>query len=276
MLNFIYYLFIILIIFNIKFLKFFNLQTYINTVNDLFIKLKHVLFSKSSCTQINLMNNELSLCKVKDEYYYTITKDISIGSRTIRKGYIWDEYLRLQIDKISDINQCAIDIGANIGYHSIYMSKKFKQVYSFEPQKEIFNILNLNIKKNNITNIITYNNAVGNENKEIKLSCSNNSIHNSIKKIDEDGCESVNMVRLDNIQELNNISYIKIDVEGYEYNVLLGAINLIKKYRPIIIFEEHNDIKTYVTPNSIKLLEKLNYEVIRLLPYVDDYIAYPK
>uniref|UniRef100_A0A6C0DCE5 Methyltransferase FkbM domain-containing protein n=1 Tax=viral metagenome TaxID=1070528 RepID=A0A6C0DCE5_9ZZZZ len=276
MLNFIYYLLIIVIIFNIKFLKFFNLQTYINTVNDLFIKLKHVLFSKSSCIQINLMNNDLSLCKVKDEYYYTIAKDISIGSRTIRKGYIWDEYLRLQIDKISDINQCAIDIGANIGYHSIYMSKKFKQVYSFEPQKEIFNILNLNIKKNNITNIITYNNAVGNENKKIKLSCSNNSIHNSIKKIDEDGCESVNMIRLDDIQRLNNIGYIKIDVEGYEYNVLLGAINLIKKYRPIIIFEEHNDIKMFDTPNTINLLEELNYEVIRLLPYVDDYIAYPK
>lgn len=261
---------ILLIIFNIKFLKIINFNTYMNTIRDLFIRFMHI-FSKSNC----INENNLTLCKVNSEFYYNIPNDISIGSQGIRKGYIWDEYLRLQIDKIADSNLYAIDIGANIGYHSIYMSKKFKKVYSFEPQKEIFHILNLNIKKNNITNIIAYNNAVGEQNKEIKLSCNNNFIHNSIKKIDENGCEITNMIKLDDIKELNNIGYIKIDVEGYEYNVLRGAINLINKNRPVIIFEEHNDIKIFNTPKSIKLLEELNYTVYRLLPYLDDFIALP-
>jgi len=238
---------------------------------DLFLRFKNI-FAKSNV----IKQDNLTLCKINNEYYYTITNDMSIGSKSIRNGYIWDEYLRLQIDKISDITKCAIDIGANIGYHSIYMSKKFKKVYSFEPQIEIFNILNLNIKKNNITNIVSYNYAIGESKKKIKLSCNNNNfIHNSIKKIDENGCEVINMLKLDDINELNNIGYIKIDVEGYEYNVLSGAINLIKKNKPIIIFEEHNDIKTFNTPKSILLLKNLGYTVRRLLPYLDDYIAIP-
>jgi FkbM family methyltransferase len=155
------------------------------------------------------------------------------------------------------------------------MSKKFKKVFSFEPQEKIYNILNKNIQKNKINNIITFRNAVGNENNYVKISCDKNIVHNSIKKINNNGCEIVKQIRLDDIIFDKKISYIKIDVEGYEYQVLIGAIQLITNNKPVIILEEHNDIITFNEPKSFQLLESLNYKILRLLPYLDDYIAIP-
>jgi hypothetical protein len=75
--------YILLIIFNIKFLKFYNYFIYKNIIFDITNRIKH-LFSKSQC----IIENNLKLCKIQDEYYYVIPDDISIGSKSIQNGYI--------------------------------------------------------------------------------------------------------------------------------------------------------------------------------------------
>ena len=73
-----------------------------------------------------------------------------------------------------------------------------------------------------------------------------------------------NFVKKKNIKK---IDFIKIDVEGHEYNVLQGAIKTINKFRPIIIFE-FNEITKALSKYSYKdyayLIKKINYRIFGL------------
>ena len=62
-------------------------------------------------------------------------------------------------------------------------------------------------------------------------------------------------LKLDDLCIKDKISFIKIDIEGNEYEFLLGAKNLIKKNKPILLIEIHNNFN-----KVLKLLYKLNYK----------------
>jgi hypothetical protein len=66
----------------------------------------------------------------------------------------------------------------------------------------------------------------------------------------------VPVVKLDD-EELTNVDLIKIDVQGWEYEVLQGAVGIIKEQRPWVIFEVNQDID-----ECCKLMEELGYETI--------------
>ncbi len=172
-----------------------------------------------------------------------------------------------------------LDIGAHIGSHSIIYSSLFKnsQIYSFEPQKEIYKLLNLNITENNISNCKAFNKAVGHINKSTTMSkflydgynCEVN--FNTNKALNYGGIglglhgESIEMITIDSLN-LSDCDYIKIDVEGAEVLTLLGAINTIKKYKPIIIFE-HTD--KFVS-NEMKESLNINFEIPEIKNFLQD------
>ena len=99
--------------------------------------------------------------------------------------------------KISFKKGSAIDVGSNIGNHTLYFSKFFKKVFSFEANKDIFQVLNLNarLKKN----IEIYNYAVSDQNKKSFLNInisnisgsglSNNLINSKIEQISSDAIQ---------------------------------------------------------------------------------------
>lgn len=153
----------------------------------------------------------------------------------------------------------ALDIGANIGNHSIYFSKKFKLVIGFEPVPTTFKVLELNTNRNKNIKVLNFglSNKAGSyvmevndinigNNKITKNQNSNNSIKSQFKT-------------LDGISLPKDIGLIKIDVEGHENEVLTGGENLIKKNWPIILFElNKND---FVNGESIvyKTLKSFGY-----------------
>jgi FkbM family methyltransferase len=178
--------------------------------------------------------------------------------------------------KYSNKNKIALDIGANIGTHTIYLSDYFKEVYAFEPQKNVFELLESNVQINNCKNIITKNYGLGNSNKNEKMEIYdiNSRINHGAIGIDKTGTsngETINIKILDEMK-LDNIGFIKIDVEGYEYSVLEGSKNTIEKSKPIIIIEiNYKSIKDYT--NIINFFNKLNYKLYRISS--DDCLAIP-
>jgi hypothetical protein len=79
---------------------------------------------------------------------------------------------------------------------------------------------------------------------------------------DESGRNKVVAVSLDHlflINEITNIGYIHLDVEGMEYKVLLGSKKIIETYKPIITFEQHLEIDDYNL--ILNYLTELNYTV---------------
>jgi FkbM family methyltransferase len=134
-----------------------------------------------------------------------------------------------------------IDIGANFGYHTLLFSRECSEnVYAFEPQIQNFELLEENVKINEVKNVILYNYACGEENCEIKLPIFNNN-HNYMGDVTpnynlNDNYSISRSIILDEYN-LNKIDLIKLDVQGWEKKVLIGATNLLKTHKPILIVE---------------------------------------
>jgi len=140
-------------------------------------------------------------------------------------------------------NKIIIDIGAHVGVFSIFAAMKNpKKIYAFEPVKETYEILCDNIKLNNFQNkVIPINKGVGNENikKDIQYRVAADGGASfeigitGIGKIKKQKCQ---LTTLDSFAKEKNIKidFIKVDAEGSEKKILLGAKNIIKKYKPII------------------------------------------
>ena len=142
----------------------------------------------------------------------------------------------------------SVDVGSNTGKWTYYLSKVSARVISFEPT---FLLFKLNKKLfSNIKKITTFNCALGsvNANAIIKVPDSNldeASIGKKFKSQVQVSTESVRIVRGDKILKNKKIDLIKIDVEGYEIEVLKGLKETIKKRFPVLIVEiekRHNPL----------------------------------
>ncbi len=149
-----------------------------------------------------------------------------------------------------------LDIGANIGNHSIYwaMMNNARKIYSFEPIKDTFKILKKNIEINELSDKI----------KIFNLGLSNQKINGSISFFDytniggthvkQDPNGNLLLDKLDNIKiEEDAVDFVKIDVEGHELEVLQGARETLLKYKPMIFIEIFPENKTKVHEYLINL-----------------------
>ena len=166
----------------------------------------------------------------------------------------------------------ALDIGANIGNHSIFFSNFFEKVYAFEPNPLTYEILKIN--SNYVCerkNISTYNYGLSNKKEKVyfRLNPSNiggsRIISNEEYYLNNKRTTEIDVVCADELDDLKNINIglIKIDVEGHEIKTLKGAEELIKKNKPIILFEQgKNEFKnnsSQVT-NYLKTQDYIFYE----------------
>ena len=136
-----------------------------------------------------------------------------------------------------------LDIGANIGYYTTIFSKLLEkgEVISFEPDSNNFLLLKKNCELNKMSNIKLHKLACGNVNKSKNLfiSTKNKGDHRTYR-IEDENRESkvISMVRLDDfLSDIKKLDFVKIDVQGYEFDVILGMRNLISKFKPIIVLE---------------------------------------
>jgi FkbM family methyltransferase len=158
----------------------------------------------------------------------------------------------------------ALDIGANIGNHSIFFAGYFKKVYSFEPHPLTYKLLAFNSEP--YTNIKIFNFGLGDKNKKINLYSKTGNIGASTSSDKDNHSKQKNIVQIKTLDKcklkLKNIGLIKIDVEGMEFNVLNGGINLIKNQTPIIVFEqlEHEFKKSTGETKTINFLKGIGYK----------------
>ena len=153
--------------------------------------------------------------------------------------------------------QCAVDIGANIGLQTMRLSKKFKEVHSYEPVSTNYECLVKNTEQ--LDNIHLYNSALGNNVGTVDIGLSEDFKNHcgafSIEKFQNNSVitENVKINMLDNFNLIPGL--IKVDVEGYESKVLEGAINTIEKHKPVLILE--HSVKTI--KKLMPILDHLHY-----------------
>ena len=196
-------------------------------------------------------------------------------------------FLKLNQLLSKDIKQ-VIDVGAHQGEFIIKLSKLFniKNAFSFEPNPEIFKILNNktnDLQNKNILKI--FNLGLGENNKTEILNINIDSSSSSINKLNEESNYFIRKYRVLNFfknknitrpvqvrieklsdilnkYEVNQIDLLKIDTEGYELSVLKGVINNLKDIK-VIYFEHHFDdmiIKKYKLSDIHSLLIENNFK----------------
>jgi FkbM family methyltransferase len=179
------------------------------------------------------------------------------------------EYEKKELDIIGKLVKkdfTFVDVGANIGWHSINVAKKNKNIklYAFEPVPSTFQWLNHNIRLNKIKNITAHNMGLYNSNKTSNIffyptSSAASSLKNTQKekKIFKIKCK---MTTMDNIFYKNNkkVDFIKCDVEGSEYLFLKGASRTLKKYRPTMLIEILRKWSKFFVNNPNKIFEYLD------------------
>ncbi|EGK8061560.1 FkbM family methyltransferase [Campylobacter lari] len=254
-----------------------NLEKEIITLKK--IQLNQAYFFKQNILSFNnrLDNFPYSLKYTKEIFFYLPNfKNDYIQSHIFLTHSFYSENQLKKIDKYLSEESIVLDIGANIGNHSIYWSliSNVKAIYSFEPIKNTFDILQKNIYINNIKDKIQiFNIALGKENSyaDIKFYDSNNIGATQITQKNPShpsaaNVQNIQIVKLDEFINSNfqyeKIDMIKIDVEGFENNVLAGAVNTIEKYHPTIVIEifdeNYEKINSFFHSISYSLIEKLD------------------
>jgi FkbM family methyltransferase len=141
-----------------------------------------------------------------------------------------------------------LDIGANIGETTLAFSRLTGvngKVYSFEPDPQTFERLTAHLLLNNCLNVVPVNKGLGKAEAQMLLEeGEHNSGGNRISPGQATTGKKIAITTLDKFAAENTIQqidFIKIDVEGYEYHVLSGAEETIKKHRPSFFIELVDD-----------------------------------
>ena len=188
-----------------------------------------------------------------------VNRRIEYFAQMIKGTY--DYYIYESIQNINLVGKTVLDIGSHIGHHSLGFSQlvgKKGKIYAFDPNPYNLERLEIIVKKNSINNIKICNLGISDTTGKSDFNFSSNVddmtssggfvggtqtplsdsiyINAGFKK------KKISLTTLDefvNENELDNLSIIKIDVEGHEANVLNGGIEVLKKTSPIILVEIH-------------------------------------
>lgn len=226
--------------------------------------------------------------------FFTCHNDVLFVDH-LSRGIIYEEEVIFQYvlplfqHMDASLPKIILDIGGHIGSHSVLYAKYIPNltVLTFEPQYVLYQVLQMNLQYNQLYNVYPYHIAIGEREGTCTLECRTRDLYDVEVDVEYDtdllinyggisvgkGGERVSMCSIDSLQ-LPACHYMKIDVEGAESLVLLGALQTIRKYRPFIFFE-HTDKtvtedmkesmgipKDRVIEDALCILEKERYKCI--------------
>lgn len=217
---------------------------------------------------VNAYSRHLPFPRRGLKYFISLMKHTGIYGKTFHKKMPGNFYMHLNpsehiqqqlfwygnyesevgelLKKIISPGDVFLDVGANIGYFSLMVAKNepSSTVFAFEPASHLFEKLENHIRDNYLKNIFAIHAAAG-ENDEtgiLFLADVENEGMSSLKEPENYSGkkEEIKIISLDNWMNrsaLENISLIKMDVEGSELAALKGMKNIIDEFHPLIISE---------------------------------------
>ena len=205
----------------------------------------------------------------------------------------YDKHNLTVVSKFVKSNATCFDIGANIGVYTVLMANiagKDGMIHSFEPVSHIRRKLHANVKLNNQKNVRINDFAIADQEGEMEMlqvkegqfrGGTSTFIHNeNISAMGIDKFEKV-LVQLNTLDDyvvennIDEISFIKIDVEGFEWNVLEGGKESIRRFAPTILMEydpiRHDDD----SKNFKDFFNQEGYSVFEYVAFDDELVMVP-
>lgn len=158
-----------------------------------------------------------------------------------------------------------VDIGAHVGLFSFWAAKMFTRVDAFEPVDAHRECFRANVKAGNV-DLHAY--ALGALPGKVSIATTKGSSGDSKVAPGDD----VEMRTLDSFQ-FTDVDLLKIDVEGFEENVIVGGYETISRWKPLVIVEQKRLMATRFNLQplgAVKVLQGMGYKVLQELS--GDYI----
>jgi FkbM family methyltransferase len=184
------------------------------------------------------------------------------------KEYIRGEPEIRKLKHLVPPGKLAIDIGANNGVYTFWLKRYSGRVLAIEPNPQCATILKSSFKSGvkiinaacsnqSGTAVLTIPSAKGHPNHY------RGSIDEALEFTGETLSVQVRTGRLDDMVS-EEIGFIKIDVEGHELDVIKGSMNLLKKYRPVLLIEAEDRHKKGSVEAMFEVFKKLDYDCLFL------------
>ena len=165
----------------------------------------------------------------------------------------------------------AIDVGCHYGFFTKFLSEQFKTVHAFDFNNDIYKCFETNMKKFGCTNVIGHSYGLGEKQKYVATTDwkskekSRGPLGNHINpKMHRERYRKQKIKALDMLN-IKNVGLMMIDTEGYEINVLKGAKQTIKQFKPVLVLEFH---RSFTNPID-NLTKKYGYTLDDLQNYVE-------
>lgn len=233
-------------------------STYQKNISDIVLKNKNKKLQEFKTEQVANFDFQNIKFKINID-----PKNGTVDNEIFLQGVYEPSILKIIKNNINT-GDVILDVGANIGQHSIFMSfvtGNTGKIISFEPVSSIYAQFKNSIEINNIKNITLHNLACGDMEKEMNINTISSNMGGSslVFSGDDRKIEKIKVITADSIvKNENKINFIKIDVEGYEYEALLGLKDTIEKHHPKIMLEySYAGYKSMGTDSAKKILDLL-------------------
>ena len=239
------------------------------------------IFEGKGLTKFSIIRKmkNYALINFKTEFVYVQGNKIFLDEKDCLQLSVNEIIEPVETKLFNDIiknGEVLVDVGANIGYFTLLMAKLTGpkgKIFSFEPENNNFELLNKNVKCNNYQNIVLEKKGVSDHNGSNKffLSSKNTGMH-SLQKINDDVKEiKIDVIKLDDyfttLGLIKKISFIKIDVEGAEFQVLNGMKMILKNDNLKLLIEfipEHLEKHGTNPSDVLKILENNNFKLYQI------------
>lgn len=210
--------------------------------------LQSILFKE---TPISFVKRKLNISYLDNRKLFTIhynnrktkiylNKKFGFVDLYIFENGIYEKYIIDDIRSVLTKDKVLLDIGANIGQHSLLLAPYCKQIYSFEPIPDVYHEFNESIKKNNYQNIKLFNTAIGGSSAVKSFNyVAGHAGMSSFIETKNPGKKLIN-VQIEPLKKMISdatFDVVKMDVEGYEAVVILENKDIFLKNRPIFFME---------------------------------------
>jgi len=176
-------------------------------------------------------------------------------------GVLYEEQVTRKLKDIVREGMTVVDVGANFGYHTVFIARLVGEkgkVFAFEPNPFAYNLLQENIKLNQLNNVIPVQKAVSNAVGTTKLwLASNIGASNILSRRDRKNSTDVESTSLDEFfrgDSLPSIDVLKMDIEGAELLALQGMNRIMAKngnLKMIIEFHPHHILAFGHSPEEL-------------------------
>jgi len=167
-------------------------------------------------------------------------------------------------------NSIFYEVGANVGHHSLFMSKFCREVHSFEPYDRAKDILMSKLLYNKCSNVIVHNVGLGARSEFLDFYApASRNIGTGSFMAEHAEDNNIKLGKLEIVEgdlyisslNLKRVDLIKIDVEGFEKYVLLGLRDTLEKYRPFVVMEYSRVTRNNLTIQELREILPSGYSV---------------